>query len=97
LAGGATFAGFMLNVGVKRVSIKFLALPLYLRLPMRVILFGAPFGAMYGQFDNNITVLNNNFEEVYTKLLIFKKTGDIRQYMGGNLVKLTANNQKKNK
>ena len=52
--GAAAFlVGSFLNIGIKKVYMKFLAFPIYLRIPLRLTLFSLPFLAMYGKFNEH--------------------------------------------
>lgn len=46
---GGIVAGSICNILIKKVYIKFLAFPIYVRLPVRVGLFALPFGLLYGK------------------------------------------------
>jgi hypothetical protein len=48
---GAIVAGSFLNIMVKNVYIKFLAFPVYTRIPLRLGLFAIPFGLLYGKIN----------------------------------------------
>jgi hypothetical protein len=74
---GGIFFGTFLNVMAKNVSIKFLALPSYIRLPLRLGIFALPFGPMYGKINENMETVGENLSTVYMKLLRLRKTGNI--------------------
>jgi hypothetical protein len=50
---GAFIVGSFLNVGIKKVYMKFLAFPIYARIPLRLALFSLPFLAMYSKFNEH--------------------------------------------
>ena len=52
--GAAAFlVGSFLNIGIKKVYMKFLSFPIYVRIPLRLTLFSLPFLAMYGKFNEH--------------------------------------------
>ena len=53
LAFGGFVAGSVLNILVKKVYIKFLAFPVFVRIPLRLGIFGIPFGLLYGKLNEN--------------------------------------------
>jgi len=53
LAFGGLVVGSVLNILVKKVYIKFLAFPIYTRLPLRLGIFAIPFGLLYGKLNEN--------------------------------------------
>lgn len=53
IAFGGLVAGSVLNLLVKKVYIKFLAFPTYVRIPLRLGIFALPFGLLYGKLMEN--------------------------------------------
>ena len=51
-------AGVFANVQVKRISMKFLTLPVFVRLPLRLCIFALPFGLMFPKIDQNFNIMN---------------------------------------
>jgi hypothetical protein len=47
----AIAAGSFLNIMVKKAYIKFLAFPVYTRIPLRLGIFAIPFGLLYGKLN----------------------------------------------
>lgn len=82
LTGLGFVAGCAINIGIKRVNIKFLNLPAYVRLPARLFLFAVPYGLLFGKLNDNFDKLNDNFADIHLKLMRLQRTGNIQQYMG---------------
>lgn len=53
LCFGGFVAGVALNLLIKKVYIKFLAFPVYTRIPLRLGIFAIPFGLLYGKINEN--------------------------------------------
>ena len=53
-----SIAGIVANVQVKRISLKFLTLPAYVRFPARLGIFALPFGLMYPKMSTNFEELS---------------------------------------
>jgi hypothetical protein len=51
LGFGGFVAGSVLNILVKKVYIKFLAFPVFVRIPIRLGIFAIPFGLLYGKLN----------------------------------------------
>lgn len=79
-AGLGLLAGIILNVQIKRVSLNFLKLPLFVRLPIRLAIFAAPFGLLFPRIKeagNEMQDILDNLENKKNKLI---RTQDIEEY-----------------
>lgn len=65
---------------MKKVYIKFLAFPTYVRLPIRLGIFAIPFGLLYGKLNENAENIGENLATIHMKLKRLRKTGNIEEY-----------------
>lgn len=75
-----TVGGVAVNMVVTRVVPRILILPTYIRIPVRLFLFGAPFALTYGKLSNNVQTYDDMIEDQYIKLQKLRKTGNIEEY-----------------
>ena len=79
-----TVGGITANVQIKRLSMKFLRLPGFVRLPMRLGIFALPFGLLYPKISHNMEDLTQTLFRVHLKILKLHKTGNIHEYFKEN-------------
>jgi hypothetical protein len=77
-----TVGGIALNMVVTRTLPRVLILPVYVRIPVRLLIFASPFALTYGKLSDNINTYDDMLEEQYIKLQKFRKTGNIEEYFG---------------
>lgn len=75
-----TVGGIAVNMVATRVLPRILILPTYVRIPVRLLIFGAPFALTYGKLAQNVETYDDMIEDQYIKLQKFRKTGNIEEY-----------------
>ena len=73
-------AGTLLNMAVTRLHPKFLILPTAVRLPLRLLILGAPLAASYFKLYELYEASNDMVEEQFIKIQRFRKHGNIAEY-----------------
>lgn len=84
-----------MNLTIKKVNIKFLGLPNYIRLPARLALFTFPFAMVYEQIDSKIDIINRNFADIEMKIKRLERTGNMKQYMEADIMMKNKSNESK--
>lgn len=80
LVGANLIAGAAINMTVTRVFIKFLILPTYVRLPLRLAIMAVPPLLCYGKLTELYEKGNDMVEEQFIKIQKFRRTGNIEEY-----------------
>ena len=72
-----TITGIFANIQVKRLSLKFLTLPKYVRYPLRLGIFALPFALIFPKVQSDVGKINEATFRIYQGIIKLRKTGNI--------------------